>query len=119
MTEYGKLTFTTQKNGNLKGVLNYYDVNGKRRNISKTSKKKSKREAKKELEAWAQEMREQAKRGISLNSKKMGQTVEDVITRYINKQLETGKLERSTYSTQMNRIKRHVFPHIGAMTLQV
>lgn len=115
MTEYGNLNFSKQKNGNLKGILYFYDATGKRRNISKTSKRKKVKEAKAELQAWADEMREQGKRGISLNPRKQGETVETIITRYLDTQMEKGKIERSTYTTQLNRLKRHVFPHIGAI----
>lgn len=113
MTEYGELTFTTQKNGNLKGILCWYDATGKRRQITKTSKKKSRREAKAELREWEAEMRAQGKKSLGIGTKNNAKTVEQVICEYLNKQLETGKMERSTYATQINRLKRHVFPHIG------
>ena len=92
MTEYGNLNFSKQKNGNLKGILYYYDAAGKRHNISKTSQKKKVKEAKAELQAWADEMREQGKRGISLNPRKQGETVEAIITRYLDTQMEKGKI---------------------------
>ena len=113
MTEYGNLHLYKQKNGNWKGVLYYYDAEHKRKCVTKTSKLKTKRDAKKELEAWAEELREKGRRGISLKKNNQGETVEAVITRYLDSQLEKGKLERSTYTTQLNRLKKHVFPQIG------
>lgn len=58
-------------------------------------------------------MREQSERGISLSNKNYGETVESIFTRHLNNQLQKGKLEKSTNTTQINRAKKHVFPYIG------
>lgn len=113
MTEYGELTFTTQKNGNLKGILCYYDSKGDRRQITRTSKKTKIKEAKAELREWAEEMRAKGRTNFGIGTRHNRKTVEQVVIEYLDRQLETGKMERSTYSTQINRLKRHVFPHIG------
>lgn len=114
MTKYGRLNFTRQKNGNLKGYMDWYDASGKRHVVSKTSKSKKKREAKAEIEAWAEEVRKQGEKGLYLGKKNNSKTVEEVVTEFFNHQLDTGKLERSTYRTQINRCKKHVFPYIGS-----
>lgn len=113
MVEYGELTFTTQKNGNLKGILCYYDENGDRHQRTKTSKKKSRREAKSELRLWEAQVRAEAENKLTIGSKNDKKTIEEAITDYLNKQLSTGKIERSTYVVQMRNYKKNVFPYIG------
>lgn len=51
MPKYGRLSFTKQKNNHIKSVLYYHDLNGKRCNISKISKKEKAKDVKAELEA--------------------------------------------------------------------
>ena len=43
MAKYSDLYFTTQANGNVKGYMYFYDAQGKRKQISKTSKLKKKK----------------------------------------------------------------------------
>lgn len=113
MAKYSDLYFTTQANGNVKGYMYYYDAQGKRKQISKTSKLKKKKDAKAELRAWANELQEQAKNSLSLGNKMIEKTVEEVLTDYLNYQLERGILEKSSHHNQMGNLNRYIAPYIG------
>ena len=116
MSYYGKLSVRKHKCGKWQGILHYHPAEGKRRSTSKLSNEKGKRAATAELEEWRNRLEEEAQKTgrVSTKDKKNGPTVEDMITDYLNHQLETGKIEKSTYGVQLNNAKSRVFPYIGS-----
>lgn len=116
MSYYGRLSVRKHACGKWQGILHYYTPEGKRKQTSKLSDLKGKRAATEELEEWRDRLEEEAERTgrVSVKDRKNGPTVEDVVTEYLNNQLETGRLEKSTYYIQMSKAKARVFPYIGS-----
>ena len=76
-----------------------------------------KRDAKTELQAWANELEATAKKkGFIEHSKKGvedGPTVEAMITKLLEYQREIGQMEKSTFQMQMYYARTKIFPYIG------
>lgn len=105
--------FTKQANGNVKGYTYYYDAQGKRKQISKTSKLKKVKDTKAELRDWANELQEQAKSSLSLGNKMVEKRVEEVFVDYLNYQFERDLLEKSSYHTQIGNLNCYITPYVG------
>lgn len=116
MAYYSKLAMRKHNCGKWQGILHYTDAEGKRRQTSKLSDLKSKRAAEAELQEWRMKLEEQAEISgrISKKDKKNGPTIQEVITDYLDHQLETGRIEKSTHYQQMNNAKARIFPYIGS-----
>lgn len=113
MPKYSDLYFMKQPNGRMKGYMYYYDAKGKRKQISKTSKQKRVKDAKAEIKAWAEEVKDQAERSLSLGNRMVEKTIEEVFTDYLNYQFQRGLLEKSSYHTRMGNLNRYIAPYVG------
>lgn len=117
MTVYKNFRIRTipDKNGKkrYKGSMDWYDAQGKRHETTRNSKCRLKKDAVKELEQWRDKMIAQGKKSLSIGTATRKKTVEQVVTEYLNYQKQRGKLEDSTYSSQINMLKSRCFPYIG------
>lgn len=93
--------------------LNYKDpITGKRKQLSKLLREAAgKREAQKLAQEWMNEMNEKAG-DTSTEEKK--DTIEEVVQKYLDYQLSTGLIERSTYDKQEYMFNRYVVPYLGS-----
>lgn len=116
MTVYKNFRIRTipDKNGKkrYKGSMDWYDAQGKRHETTRNSKCQLKRDAVKELEQWRDKMIAQGKKSLSIGTATRKKTVEQVVTEYLNYQKQRGKLEDSTYSSQINMLKSRCFNKI-------
>lgn len=69
-----------------------------------------KREAMRMAEDFRREMNEAAEKALIPEMKR---PISEVVPNYLNWQLSTGALERSSYSTQMSTFKRNIEPYLG------
>lgn len=91
--------------------LKYKDNNGKWKELTKMlPEAKGKREAMRMANEWMTEQNKLADNSLTIGYEK---TVEEIVREYLNKQLETGILEKSTYLTEMKNMERNTFPYIG------
>lgn len=112
MREYTDLNYREQKEtGKIIGYMYFYDEQGKRHQVTKTARSTKVGEAKKELKVWEMELRRKEElRQISVDG---GLTVEEVVTNFLNEQLNKGFLEKSTHYQQLNNSRKNIFPYIG------
>lgn len=112
MREYGNMNIRIQEGtGKYIGYMYWNDEDGKRRQVTHTAKSLKKREAEKELRVWELELRNKEElRRLSVDG---GLTVEEVITNFINEQLNKGFLEKSTHYQQLCTCRKNIFPYIG------
>lgn len=90
-----------------------YKENGKWREISKMlPEAKGKREAQRMANEWMSEQNKLAENSLTIDKER---TVEEVVREYLDKQLETGALENSTYLTETKNMERNAFPFIGSI----
>lgn len=90
-----------------------YKENGKWKEISKMlPEAKGKREAQRMANEWMSEQNKLAENSLTISYDK---TVEETVREYLNRQLETGVLEKSTYLTEIKNMERNTFPYIGAI----
>lgn len=117
MSYYSEMKIRKHKCGKWQGYMYYHDADGKRRQVSKLSKKPLKRDATSELREWANRLEAEAKRRGFIEHDKKGvkdsPTVEEMISGYLDYQLTTGKLEKSTYRTQAHNAHTRIYPYIG------
>lgn len=101
-----------------RGTMDYY-VMGKRKQKSKVSYQKLKRDARAELEKWRLEQEQMAYSLPDVGEikgrkrREGGDTVLEICNAYLDNQLAKGEIEKSTYSTQKNNIARYAAPYIG------
>lgn len=89
----------------------YKDVNGKWKETSKMlTAAKGKREATKMAKEWLDALNAQADAMPNATREK---TFDEVFTDYLNHQLNTGIIEKSSYSTGMSSYKNYIKPYLG------
>ena len=88
----------------------YKDVYGKWKEVSKILDVKGIREAKKTAQEWLDKLNAEA--DLMPNAGK-AKTVKEICTEYLNHQLNTGEIEKSTYSASMYTLKKYITPYIG------
>lgn len=117
MSKYSKLIVRKLKSGKYQGILKYKDSSGKWRQTTKVSKQKLKRDAVPELEQWEKEMNlaaEQMPEATPQQHKQKGEnTIENVVSAYLDYQFKKGELEKSTYSRQRTTLAIYLTPYIG------
>lgn len=117
---YGPLRIYAHKSKSGKkgwrGIIDYY-VMGKRKQKSRVSYQRLKRDAREELEKWRAEEEKVARAlpdtGEGRKGRGNGDTVMEVCVAYLNNQLAKGEIEKSTYTTQMNNLTNYAAPYIG------
>lgn len=112
MRHYCKLSIVKTKDGKWRGILPYrIDDEKKRHQVTKVSKQKLKRDAEPELQAWAAEiLRLEESHPVARNNEL---TVQNVVTGFLDEQLQRAFIEKSTYSMQLAYSKNHIFPILG------
>lgn len=92
--------------------LNYKDaITGKRKQLSKYMEGATgKREAQRMAQQWMDEMNAKAETTTAQEKK---ETVSEVVNAFLNYQLTTGALERSTFDKQKFNFDRYVEPYLG------
>lgn len=112
MRSYSNLSIVKTKDGKWRGILPYrIDDEKKRHQITKVSKQKLRRDAEPELRAWSTEiLRLEQSHPVARNSEL---TVQEVVTSFLDEQLQRSFLEKSTYSMQMANCRTHIFPILG------
>ena len=89
----------------------YKDLNGKWKETSKMlTDAKGKREATKMAKEWLDALNAQADVMPNASREK---TYNEVFVEYLNHQLNTGAIERSTYSSSMTGYRNYVKPYLG------
>lgn len=89
----------------------YKDVYGKWREVSKMLKgAKGVREAKKMANEWLEQLNAEADLMPSVGKAK---TVEETYLEFIKHQLDTGEIEKSTYTNSLFYYKKYVAPYLG------
>ena len=89
----------------------YYDVYGKRKEVSKMlPEAKGKREAQKMAKEWLDALNAEADLMPSVGKQK---TVDKIYTDYLKHQLETGEIEKSTYSNSLYSYNKYIKPYLG------
>lgn len=88
----------------------YKDVYGKWKEVSKILDVKGIREAKKVAQEWLDTLNAEA--DLMPNAGK-AKTVKEIYTEYLNHQLNTAEIEKSTYSSSMYTLKKYIEPFIG------
>ena len=89
----------------------YYDVYGKRKEVSKMlTEAKGKREAQKMAKEWLDALNAEADLMPSVGKQK---TVDKIYTDYLKHQLETGEIEKSTYSNSLYSYNKYIKPYLG------
>ena len=106
---------TNRKGKPWQARLKYKDSDGKWKELTKMlPEAKGKREAQRMANEWMSEQNKLAENSLFLGGKGP-QTVEETVREYLNRQLETGVLEKSTYLTEIKNMERNTFPFIGAI----
>ena len=92
--------------------LKYKDITtGKWKETTKILKDATgKRDAQKKANSWLSEMNAAAANSPTMESDK---TIEEVFTSFLDYQLSTGQIEKSTYYGQHGMLKNHIIPLIG------
>lgn len=104
---------TNRKGKPWQARLKYKDSDGKWKELTKMlPEAKGKREAQRMANEWMTEQNKLAENSLTISSDK---TVEETVREYLNRQLETGVLEKSTYLTEIKNMERNTFPFIGAI----
>ena len=89
----------------------YKDVDGKWKEVSKVlPEAKGKKEAKRLADEWLAKLNAEA--DLMPNAEK-AKTVDEVFQEYIKHQLDTGEIERSTYSNTLYSYDRYIKPYLG------
>lgn len=89
----------------------YKDVDGTWKETSKMMKgAKGKKEATRMAKEWLDELNADADLMPNVNKVK---TVDDVFTEYLNHQLATSEIEKSTFSNSMASYRKYIKPYLG------
>lgn len=89
----------------------YKDLTGKWKEVSKMlPEAKGKREAQRMANEWLDELNKEADIMPNTNKRK---TIEEVFVEYLNYQLATNQIERSTHTNQMNIFRIYIKPYVG------
>lgn len=109
------LTALKTKKGGYRAVLQYRDASGKRRQIGRNFAGMGKRESKRAAEEWKQQQERIAKQSGTgaLRTSKGDNSITQVVSRYLESQINNGEIERSTYSRQKTTLKIYITPYIG------
>lgn len=101
-----------KKSGKWQGILKYKDPEtGIWRQTTRVAKELLKTPARRELEAWEEQMNATAKDTDVATNK--GLTVREVVLAYLNEQLALNQIERSTYDSQIMYCETVIFPALG------
>ena len=98
--------------------VDYKDANGKRKTQYKTLPKEvtGKKEAERLAKEWMDELNAALEKSPEIPLVKHDDyTVDDAVVKYLDFQLATGEIERSTYDAQIRNYKRRVSPYIGSI----
>jgi integrase len=94
-------------------VASYNDANGKRKQKWHSCKgAKGKREAERMGEEWVNELNQLAEEEVIAPE----DTVEEVITAFLEEQVKKHRIEESTYNWQTQQAKAYIFPYIGSLS---
>ena len=122
LREKTRIKPTGGKETYFQGILRYKDGNGVWRQITKVFHTSKKKEAKKLLNDWYEEMEHTASINPNIPAvfqKKMSdKSVREAVLDYLNFQRKTGHLESSSYSNQYQYAIRHVFPYLGDLAFK-
>ena len=91
----------------------YKDSNGKWKDVSKMlpeAKGKGSKEAKRIANEWLAELNAQA--DLMPNTNKI-KTIDEVYKEYLKHQLDTGEIEKSTYSNSLYSYNKYIKPYLG------
>jgi len=89
----------------------YYDVYGKRKEVSKMlPEAKGKREAQRIANEWLATLNAEAELMPNVGKEK---TVDKIYTEYLKHQLDTGEIEKSTYSNSLYSYSKYIKPYLG------
>lgn len=92
----------------------YKDAYGKWKEVSKTlPEAKGKKQAQKMANEWLDELNASADLMPNVNKVK---TVDVIYNEYLKHQLDTGEIEKSTYSNSMASYKKYIKPYLGDYT---
>lgn len=110
-TTYNVQQLTNRKGKPWQARAKYKDVNGKWREVSKMlPEAKGKKEASRIAKEWFDTLNAEA--DLMPNIAKV-KTIDDVVVDYLNHQLATGEIERSTHANQMSNYKKYIKPQLG------
>lgn len=109
---YNVQQLTKRKNKPWQARLKYKDaLTGKWKEVSKMLPEvNGKREAMKAAKAWFNEMNEEAANSLTIDRDK---TVAEMVEEYLLYQLNSGLIEKSTYSYNISAYKNQIKPYIG------
>lgn len=108
--KYTSCSVRQTKTGKWQARLRYKQGN-KWKNLDKVlPEAKGKREAMRLAEDFRREMNEAAEKALTPEMKK---TINEVVLGYMDWQLSTGAMERSTYTTQSSTYHRNIEPYLG------
>lgn len=89
----------------------YYDVYGKRKEVSKMlPEAKGKKEAQRIANEWLATLNAEAELMPNVGKEK---TVDKIYTEYLKHQLDTGEIEKSTYSNSLYSYNKYIKPYLG------
>ena len=89
----------------------YKDVYGKWKEVSKMlPNAKGKKEAQRIANEWLEQLNAEADLMPNMNRQ---QTVDKVYREYLKHQLDTGEIEKSTYSNSLSSYRKYIQPHLG------
>ena len=110
--ESGFVRQLKRKGNPWQAVLKYKDpmTNGWKQTTKMLPDAKGKREAKKLMESWMNEMNAAAEISTTIDHEK---TVTEMVLAYFNYQYTMGELEKSTYDSQIRIYKNRCEPYIG------
>ena len=89
----------------------YKDIYGKWKEVSKMlPEAKGKKEAQRMAKEWFEQLNAEA--DLMPNAGK-AKTVDDIYKEYLKHQLDTGEIERSTYSNSLYSYNKYIKPYLG------
>jgi integrase len=102
--------YTKSKKGKWQGLLRYKDANGNWKQKSKVLKSTLKRDAQKELNQWWDQMEEEVDQ---TPKDELDRPLREVVNDYLDWQLTSKEIQRSSHDNQAYTMNSTVYPYIG------